>query len=360
MLKNIAFLSFLLVGFSCSQEETTVPEKVDIIDAVFASGHIVMEQEYQVTSSAEGYLITSNVTEGDTVQQGMPLFQLSNETEREQLSNAQANYQDALRKLQPESPEQAQLRLQIEQAQEQLNTDKNNYERYKRLVKSGAVSQLEFDRAALQYENSKKQVEILEESLENLIEQAQLQLKNAEMQLNITQKTVNDFYLTSAVSGVVLQVFKEQGELVRRGETIAKVGGGKPLAKLFIAEEDINRVALGQQVAVALNTHPNGYEKATIHKIYPSFDEQSQSFICEATFDYPLKLLANTQLQANIIINEKQQTLAIPSEYLIEGDSVLTEDGTQLAVQVGIRNDEWVEIISGLDASKVIKKQKGL
>lgn len=359
-IKHYSFLLILLVGFSCSQEETVIPEKVDIVDAVFASGQIVMEHEYQVTSSAEGYLVAANISEGDSVKNGMPLFQLSNEVEVEQLTNAQINYQDALRKLLPNSPEQAQLKLQIEQAQVQLDSDKSNYERYEKLVKSGAVSKVDFDRFQLQYESSKRQIEIHEESLSNLIEQSELQLKNAEMQLNIKQKAVKDFYLSSAISGVVLQLFKEQGELVRRGETLAKVGGGKPLAKLFIAEEDINRIALGQKVAVALNTDPNNYEMATIYKIYPSFDEQSQSFICEAKFDKSIQLFANTQLQANIIIGKKQQTLAIPSEYLLEGDSVLTKGGGQIPVNVGIRNNEWVEVVSGISERDEIKKQKKL
>lgn len=358
VLKSLAFISLLLTGFSCSQEETTVPEKVDIVDAVFASGQIEMENEYQVTSSAEGYLLVANVSEGDSVKKGMPLFRLSNEVEAEQLSNAQINYQDALVNVHPSSPEQVQLKLQIEQAKEQLESDKTNYERHVKLVKSGAVSKVDFDRIKLHYENAKRQVEILEESLRNLVEQSELQLKNTEIQLNIKQKTVNDFYLSSAIPGVVLQLFKEQGELVRRGETLAKIGGGKAIAKLHVAEEDIHRIKMGQKAAIALNTNPDGYELATIQKIYPAFDEQSQSFICEATFDKDLQLFANTQLQANIVIGEKQGTLAIPSDYLLEGDSVLTAKGKRVPVNVGIRNSEWVEVVSGLSAVEKIKKPK--
>ncbi len=350
----IAFLS------SCGSEETTRPAKVDILDAVFASGHIVLENEYLVTANAEGYLVKRQVAEGDSVRQGMPLFQLSNEVVNEQLSNARVNYEDSRQRLNPNSPQQAQLRLQIEQAQAQLALDERNLERYARLIESGAVSRVDYDQINNQYKNSKLQVEVLQNSLCDLIEQQRLSTENARSQLNIQRENADDFFLSSTLSGIVLETYKEQGELVRKGEAIAKIGGGKPLAKLYIAEEDINRIKVGQEVLVALNTDPEHPIEAKLVKIYPAFDEAEQSFICEAQFVGTKTLFANTQLQANIVIDRKLQTLSIPRDYLLEGDSVMTQDGKLIPIEVGIRSGEWVEVLSGLDASEAIKKQKQL
>ncbi|MEL7006128.1 MAG: hypothetical protein AAFN93_25885, partial [Bacteroidota bacterium] len=68
-MKNIIIKSIysvlLVTGLSaCNQTETTQPVQTAIVDAVFASGHIVSDQEYQVTANAEGYLIHSFVEEG--------------------------------------------------------------------------------------------------------------------------------------------------------------------------------------------------------------------------------------------------------------------------------------------------------
>ncbi|MEM9327741.1 MAG: efflux RND transporter periplasmic adaptor subunit [Bacteroidota bacterium] len=356
IVKSTSLLVVAVLGGSCDSTETTLPEQVNIVDAVFASGQVILENEYLVTARAEGYLIASRVVEGDSIRQGTPLFQLSSEVENEQLVNAQATYQDALQNMDPKSPQQVQIRLQIEQAQAQLVLDENTQKRYNKLIGSGAVSKAEYDRVQLQYENSKLQVAILEKSLKDLIEQLALKLKNAETQLNIQKENVNDFYLSSAISGVVLHLYKEEGELVRRGEAIAKVGGGQPIAQLFIAEQDINSVRLGQEVAVALNTNPHLPKKARISRIYPAFDNQEQSFVCEAQFEQTPKLYANTQLQANIIIDQRDQALAIPADYLLDGDRVLTDDGRYLALNVGIRNGDWVEVVSGLEASEVIIK----
>jgi hypothetical protein len=68
----------------------------------------------------------------------------------------------------------------------------------------------------------------------------------------------------------------------------------------------------------------------------------------------------NTQLQANIVTDEKKNALIIPSNYLLNGDSVLMKEGKKAAVQKGIVNNEWVEILSGLTENQTIvisKKQ---
>jgi membrane fusion protein, macrolide-specific efflux system len=361
-MKNIIYISLCYslsaMLSSCNAPETISAQQIAIVDAVFASGLIIMENEYQVTANSEGYLVAANIQEGDSVNVGMPLFQLSSEVQNEQLSSAQATYQDALQNMKENSPQQSQLRLQIEQAKAQLEIDSANYRRFQNLSKTGAVSQQEFERAKVQYENSSRQVDILQKSLNDLVEKLKLNLKNAETQLNIQKENSSDYYLTSFINGMVLQVYKNQGDLVRRGETIARIGGGKPLVKLFIAEEDIDKIKEGQLATISLNTRNDALLDARISKIYPAFDEQQQSFICEAAFVETPKLYVNTQLQANIIIDQKANALVIPSDYLIPGDSIIYNNGEKAAVKIGIRNSDWVEIISGLDESRLIKQLK--
>ena len=341
---------------SCNKSETTLARQINIVDAVFASGHIIMENEYLVTANIEGYLVAASVQEGDSVHAGMPLFQLSSEVQKEQLSNAQAAYLDALENMKENSPQQSQLRLQIEQAKAQLETDRANYRRFQNLSKTGAVSQQDFERAKLQFENCTRKVEIVQKSLHDLVEKLRLNLNNAETQLNIQKENNSDYYLSSFIDGRVLEVYKNQGDLIRRGETIAKIGGGKPLIKLFVGEEDIDKIKEGQLTIISLNTQKNALLDAHISKIYPAFDELQQSFICEAAFVEAPDLYVNTQLQANIIIAQKENALVIPNAYLLPGDSICYKNGEKVAVEIGIRNSDWVEIISGLDDSRLIKQ----
>jgi len=67
-----------------------------------------------------------------------------------------------------------------------------------------------------------------------------------------------------------------------------------------------------------------------------------------------VNLKSGTQLQANIKINEKADALVIPAEYLLPGDFILDKNNGQVKVTVGIRNSDWVEILSGADDSTTI------
>jgi multidrug efflux pump subunit AcrA (membrane-fusion protein) len=196
----------------------------------------------------------------------------------------------------------------------------------------------------------------LEKSLEDLMNSLQLNLENAESQLKIQKEYYGDYFIKSTKRGRVLNIYKEQGELAKRGEYLAKIGSGKTIAKLFIAEEDINHIKVGQKTKIALNTDKDKPVDAVISKIYPSFDVAEQSFILEADFiEEDNRILSNTQLQANIIIAQKENALVIPSQYLRKDNKVILSDNTEVSVEIGIKSSNWVEILSGVNESNSLK-----
>jgi HlyD family secretion protein len=65
--------------------------------------------------------------------------------------------------------------------------------------------------------------------------------------------------------------------------------------------------------------------------------------------------LANTQLQANIIIANKENALVIPAEYLSDNNEVTLSDNSVVAVDVGIKTSKWVEILSGVNESNSLQ-----
>ncbi|MEM6525849.1 MAG: HlyD family efflux transporter periplasmic adaptor subunit [Bacteroidota bacterium] len=359
IIKSLSVFGLMSLLSSCNQVETTQPEQRDIINAVFASGHVISDHEYQVTANAEGYLVRRFVDEGAVVQSNMPLFQLSNDIQSENVSSAEINYQDALRKLDINSPERAQLELQISLAQTQLELDKKNYERYKKLVAKKAVSQVEFENARYQFKSAQNNAQLKQKALDDFIKTLEINEKNAKSQLIIQKSTNDDYFLTSTIDGIVLKVFKQPGELVKRGEVIALIGGGQKLVKLFVAEEDIEEVAIDQQVYINLNTQKDQNFKGSITKIYPSFDEVEQSFIVEASFNKaPEKLYHNAQLQANIIIDKIENAWVIPPDFVSEGNKVYVKGEGKKLVKLGIRNDQWIQVLSGLDAQQTLQKEK--
>ena len=356
---RIHLLIILLLNntlMSCQTPTTTQPTRKDLVDVVFASGHIAMTHEYYVAANTDGYIVKMFAQRGDEMQKNAPLVRIAHEAQSARLDNALVSYQDAQDKLKPTSPQIVQLQIQIEQAKTQQALDRKNYERYANLIEVNAVSQLDFDNIKLKYELSKSNVDILQKSLTDLQNSFKINLKSARNQLKIQQESQNDYLIKAPAKGILLDKFKKQGELVRRGQNLAKIGGGQAIVKLFVAEEDISRIKIGQEVAVALNTHKKQRFKAKVSRIYPSFDQKEQSFVIEAHFiSKPKVLMAGTQLQANIVVDHKQNALIIPAKYLLKGDKVLlAEDNTAVRITVGIRNHKWVEVLKGLTAKQTI------
>lgn len=356
-MKKFLILSSFAAFTSCHHTLSTTPQYRDIVDAVFASGSTQAKDQYKITAYADGYLQQSLVAEDDSVHKGQLLFRIANDIQRTQIQNAATNYNYARNNASDKGPQIQQLESQIAQARQKMTTDSLNYQRYLRLLPSHAVAQVDYDNARLTYQASATNLTVLQKNLEDLRTNLSLNIENTRSQYRIQQQNDNYYQLTGAAEGRVENVYKKNGDLVRKGDVIADLGAGLRIARLLIAEEDIQRIQLGQRVLVSLNTDKTRVFNATITKIYPSFNTNDQAFIAEATFDpLPPNLRNGTQLQANILLGEKKHALVIPANFLLPGDSViLAADHSHVAVKTGIHTLEWVEIIDGLHDNQSIE-----
>jgi multidrug efflux pump subunit AcrA (membrane-fusion protein) len=347
---------------ACKHPETTSLQHKDIVDAVFGSGHMENYDQYSIMANTDGYLNKAYVVEGDTVKSNQRLFLLSNDVQKTQVSNALVNLDFARTNTSPRAPQIEQLKIQINQANDKLNVDSLNYQRYARLVKTQAVSTADYDNAKLTYQSSLSNLHVLQKNLADLQRNVDLSLKNAQSQYQIQQQNNDYNNLKSEGPGIIMNVTKKVGDYVKKGEAVALVGAGKPIIKLDIAEDDINRVKLGQEVLISLNSIKDAVFKAKVTKIYPAFNSTDQSFVVEATFtDNPGKVLNGTQLQANIIVQTKKNASVIPSYFLINGDYVLLKDSKEKKpVKTGIHTLEWTEITGGLNPGDVLVIPKQL
>lgn len=357
MKRNIQYglILFVLVA-ACKPQPEIKPQRKDIVDAVFASGKLYSEKQFKITAFTEGYLLNSMVAEGDTIKPGQSLFKLQNDVQQTQVQNALVNYQFAQENAADNSPQLTQLQQQINQSLKKKQTDSINLNRYENLIKTNAVAKADYDKVLLEYQNDVSTITVQQKQLADLRRTLALNVANTKAQYEIQMEN-NHFYLLTAQSGgVILTVYKKNGDLVKKGETIADAGSGKIIAKLDVAEDDIQRVQMNQLVLVSLNTEKATVYQAKVTKIYPFFSESTQSFTVEASFtEMPPQLKDGTKLQANFIISEKKNALVIPAAYVLEGDSVMVKGAAKkLYVKLGIKTLEWAEIISGLTENDVL------
>lgn len=354
---KLALISlFALTG--CKHKNEIKPERKDIVDAVFGSGHLENAGQYTVMASTEGFLSKAYVAEGDTVKNDQVLFRLSNEVQATQVANARVNLDYAQANAAQGSPQIAQLKIQIAQARQKLTIDSANYARYSRLVTTKAVSASDYENARLNYQNSASSLGVLQKNLADLERNLRLNLANSSAQYRI-QKENNAYYtLTSSGPGVVMNISKKEGDYVRKGDAIAMVGTGRLSIKLDIAEEDIPRIQTGQRALISMNSEKDRNYEAVITKIYPAFNTTEQSFIVEAAFkEQPAHPLNGTQLQANIIVGQKKNALVIPS-YALVSDSYVLVGKQKKKVTTGIRTLEWTEITGGITEHEILTLPK--
>jgi HlyD family secretion protein len=109
-----------------------------------------------------------------------------------------------------------------------------------KLSKEEAISQQQMDGAKTAYDMTLAQVR-----------QARAALKNAEVKLN-------DTVLYAPLSGIVLKKNVEEGETVSPGTSIVTIGDlGKPWIKVYLKEDKLGFVKLGQKVEVRTDTYPD-------------------------------------------------------------------------------------------------------
>ncbi|MBX2875078.1 MAG: HlyD family efflux transporter periplasmic adaptor subunit [Saprospiraceae bacterium] len=350
-------LSLVLLLGACQEAETTLPVRKTLEDAVFASGYMEQENNYTVSAKADGILLSFRIQEGDSVRKNDLIAVIENDIQHNQLQDAIAVYEDAISDAAPNSPQLQHLQTQIQQAKKQLAFDEENYSRYQQLRDKNSIAQLDFEKVELQYQNAQTNLQALKKNYEDVLSSLKLNEQRSRVQVNTQRSLLQDYHLTTEESGQVIKVFKKQGELVRRGEAIARISSGAYVIKLFVAEGDITKVNLGQSVAIHINTYPDRVFPAKLTKIYPGFDEAEQSYIVEAQFQqFPEKMFSGTQLQANIETGRRENVLVIPSDYVSKGSFVRLETGEEKQIETGSKNDLITEVVSGISESDVLVK----
>jgi multidrug efflux pump subunit AcrA (membrane-fusion protein) len=343
--------------------EEVSPKSGPVTEAVFASGSVDPKDAYMVTGLSDGFIVKSLVSENDLVKDRQVLFVLDNRQQHTQVNIAQTNLKFANIGAAQNAPALQQQKNLADAALTKYQNDSVTYARYKRLYATQSVSKQDLDNAEANCNSSRSNYLAAQQSYLNTVDKTRQDLENSrDMLANAVEG--NEYYnLIATGGGKVYQVFKKQGDLVRRGEQVAQLGNPDSIViNLDVDEGTIARVKLGQEALVELNSQKNKPFHAVVSKIYPHFNDASQSYKVEARFTEPVPgIIAGTQLQANIITARKENVLLLPHVCLLGDNRVIRKAGGKLdtvKVETGIVSDDWIEIVSGITAADKVVKPK--
>lgn len=343
---------------SCTQKkEKTKPIFSKMTESVYASVTVQPEDLYDVFAATPGILDHIFINEGDSVTQDQIIAQITANTPKLNIENALLNVDLSRENYKGKATILSSISDEISSTKKQLQIDSINYFRQKNLWEKNVGSRSELETRQLKYELTQDNLDILQKryeqtslELENSYNQAQNALKKAKSNLS-------DYFIKAKINGKVYSVLKKEGELINQQEPLAQIGKSSAfIIELMIDEVDIAKISLGQFAWITLDAYEGEVFEATITKIYPLKDTRTQTFKIEANFNEPPKVLyAGLSGEANILLQEKENALSIPIEFLTEDNKVKTENG-DVAVELGMKNMERIEILSGIDTSTVILK----
>jgi len=362
MKQIIAVLLCSFLFLACGKRNERVqPEYRTVTEAVYATGILMPADEYKVYAQQDGIITTLYVNEGDSILRGQALCVLENDVQNARLQSSRQTLSVAESNVSSHSTVLREMESSIENAKTRLNDDSVTFARYTRLLKENAVSSSEYDKAALKFRLSKKDYEITRQRYEQTRERLKVELENARTQRTIAEKDNKNVTLLSAIDGMVYELYKEKGELVKKNDAVALLGSRNNLyAKLLIDEIDIGRIAVGQEVAISIDSYNGKVFKAKVVKIYPMLNRQDQTVRIDAEFmEMPPLGMAALTVEGNIIVRSTKNALTIPRTFLKGKDSIIIENGSDektIKVVVGAQNYDFVEIVSGIDKSTTVIK----
>ncbi len=305
-----------------------------------ASGYVVAQRKASVASKGTGRLVFLGVVEGDRVKKDQVLGRLEDNDIRAQVEAAQAN-----------------LKL----AEADLNDSRNNYNRQKELLKTGATTQMEVDAAEAAYNRVLASIDV------------------AKANLNSAQVALENTLIRAPFDGTVLTKNAEVGEIVAPlGASITSRGAIVTMADMKslqveadVSESYIERIKTGQDCDIILDAYPQVSYEGFVDKIVPTADRSKATVLVKVGFkNYDSKVLP--EMSAKVLFLSKQLSASEKNEppaLVVPSASVVNRDGRDVvfmvkddkAVEVPVvkgRNfDSYIEIKSGLlNGDKVIDK----
>jgi HlyD family secretion protein len=198
------------------------------------------------------------------------------------------------------------------------------------------------------------------------ITNAQITLQKAEARLRDTETALNRTVLVAQMDGIVTAVNIEIGQSVAPGATAVQISDVSPLGLTADVDEvDLNQIEVGMPAFVRLDALPDIQLPASVKQI------EIMGVAVNGVVSYytrfaldgvdPRVRLGMTG-EAFIVLEERSNTLIVPNNFLhIEVDgstfaNVLSINNQQeeVEIQLGLRGDEYSEVISGLREGDVV------
>ena len=213
------------------------------------------------------------------------------------------------------------------------------------------------------------------DSVDNAIENARISVSNAGSSLENAQDRLSDYEVTAPISGTVVTKSAKAGDKIEGGSsgTLCTIYDLTYLEMTMnIDELDISDVAVGQTVEVTADAVEGKTYTGVVTRVSVAGVTSGgiTAYPVTVRIDETDGLLPGMNVDAEIVIEESRDTLAIPCGALNRGDTVLITAGSPGAVnaldqeapegyvyvevETGVSDGSYIEVTSGLQEGDTV------
>lgn len=172
--------------------------------------------------------------------------------------------------------------------------------------------------------------------------------------------------ILAPIGGTVVLKEIYEGQYVQEGEKLFEIADFSTMWFQFFAyEQDLPWIKLGQTVEVNTASAPGKTFAGKITFIDPNLDEATRSTKVRVELENPLvdgrRLLLHRVFADGVVRNDAPEVVAIPRSAVIQSGSqpvVYVDQGSgaygRRVVKIGRRGDNYLEVLSGLEAGEKV------
>lgn len=375
--KMAAFVSALALGLTllssgCSSKEEKEPAPLVVVQVAAVKTETI---QARITTNAVLYprdqvaivpkivapIKQFYVRRGSHVHAGQVLATLEDKDLKGALTESQGNYQQA-EAAYNSAVQSAERDLKI--AKEQLDAAQSVYESRETLYKQGAMSQKDVQDAKIALSQARNQYDLAEKQYS--LKSAEGQFTAAKGKLATAEADASYGTITSSIDGVVTERPYNAGETPASGAPIITVMDlANIVARAYITPQQAAQVHVGDAASInPENGEPEIAGKVSV--VSPAVDPNSTTVqVWVETPNRGEKLKPGTTVSVSIVNKTVKDALIVPTDSVVTAadgtTSVMVIGPDQVAhatpVKTGIRQDDDVQILSGLQAGQQVVTQ---
>ena len=217
-------------------------------------------------------------------------------------------------------------------------------------------------------------LQISGEDLTEAIQSAAETLRSAELNMDNLQEAMNNYTVTSPISGTIIEKNAKAGDALTAGADLCTIYDLSYLVMVINVDElQVSDVSVGQSVQVTADAVPDKTYTGTVTRVSMkgSSNGGTTTYPVTVRIDETEGLRPGMNANAEIVIAEAKNALAVPNAAIVRGGYVLvTKDSPSAAnadpdmtapegyvyvpVKIGVSDDDYTQIISGVTGNDTV------